>query len=324
MSNNNELSAQCWDRSSPVELHLLIEKEQASIQLLTASWDKLLKSLYIHQTINEDKIFSQSTATKQDLYSAEQCIQELDHTLQQAEQKDSQYLSKQLNSLKLQTSNISYLVEAVDILLKCTDESVFEHYETTITNTIAHADNQLDTLTPIMNKIADRLKRTKLNQVVIAQRQQHTKSDKVKEGEESLFFDSPAHIADTPYHAANVSFTERLLFFPSARPTSPDSSSFEFKILTGLSAYNLERDGDLEPFLQQLENNLQIVNLNPNLWNMALAKHTQGSKTASSWVQNNIVIPRLPWHQARDIYATHFSSTELETHLHDDFFKLTY
>ncbi|KAL6079928.1 hypothetical protein QOT17_000320 [Balamuthia mandrillaris] len=95
-------------------------------------------------------------------------------------------------------------------------------------------------------------------------------------------------------------------------------------ILTGLPAYNPEHDGNLEPFFQQLENNLQIVNLNPNLWNMALAKYTQGSKTTSSWVQNNIVIPHLPWHQARDIYTTHFSSTELQIHLHDDFFKLTH
>ncbi|KAL6050319.1 hypothetical protein QOT17_019882 [Balamuthia mandrillaris] len=254
----------------------------------------------------------------------QQRIQELDHTLQQAEQKDPQYLSKRLDSLELHTSNIGYLVEAVDILLKRTDESVFERYKTTITNTIAQADKRLDTLTRIVNKIADRLERIELNQVVIAQRQQHTESDKVKEGEESLFFDSPAHIADTPYRAANVSFTERPLFSPSARPTSPDSPSFSFKIPTGLPAYNPERDGNLEPFLQQLENNLQIVNLNPNLWNMALAKYTQGSKTASSWVQNNIVIPRLPWHQARDVYATHFGSTELQTRLHDDFFKLTH
>ncbi|KAL6067777.1 hypothetical protein QOT17_008677 [Balamuthia mandrillaris] len=74
----------------------------------------------------------------------------------------------------------------------------------------------------------------------------------------------------------------------------------------------------LQGFFRQLENNLQIVNLNPNLWNMALAKYTQGSKTASSWVQNNIVIPRLPWHQARDVYATHFGSAELQTPLHDE------
>ncbi|KAL6057329.1 hypothetical protein QOT17_015576 [Balamuthia mandrillaris] len=137
MSDNNKHSAQHWDESSPVELRLLIEKEQASIQLLTAT-QELLKSLQQH-------------------------IQELDHALQQAEQKDPQYLSKWLDSLELQTSNISYLVEAVDVLLKCTDESVFEHSETTIMNTIAHADKWLDTLTRIMNKIADRLKRIELN-----------------------------------------------------------------------------------------------------------------------------------------------------------------
>ncbi|KAL6040446.1 hypothetical protein QOT17_025395, partial [Balamuthia mandrillaris] len=93
---------------------------------------------------------------------------ELDYALQQAKQKDPQYLSKQLDSLKLQTSNISYLIEAVDVLLKCTDESVFECYKTTIMNSIIHTDSQLDTLTCIMNKIADRLECIKLNQVVMS------------------------------------------------------------------------------------------------------------------------------------------------------------
>ncbi|KAL6042814.1 hypothetical protein QOT17_024231, partial [Balamuthia mandrillaris] len=41
---------------------------------------------------------------------------ELDHALQQVKQKDPQYFSKQLDNLKLQTSNISYLVDAVDVL----------------------------------------------------------------------------------------------------------------------------------------------------------------------------------------------------------------
>ncbi|KAL6052123.1 hypothetical protein QOT17_018780 [Balamuthia mandrillaris] len=100
----------------------------------------------------------------------------------------------------------------------------------------------------------------------------------------------------------------------------PDCS----EILIGLPAYNPECNSDLEPFLWQLENNLQIVNLHSSMWNMALAKYTQGSKTTSNWVQNNIVIPCLSWHEARDLFTTHFSSTELQTHLHDEFFKLNY
>ncbi|KAL6058458.1 hypothetical protein QOT17_014853 [Balamuthia mandrillaris] len=60
------------------------------------------------------------------------------------------------------------------------------------------------------------------------------------------------------------------------------------------------------------------------MWNMALTKYTQGSKTTSNWVQNNIVIPRLSWHEARDLFTTHFSSTEPQTCLHDDFFKLSH
>ncbi|KAL6058821.1 hypothetical protein QOT17_014618 [Balamuthia mandrillaris] len=149
-----------------------------------------------------------------------------------------------------------------------------------ITNTITHVDKQFDTLT--------RIERIELNQVVIAQRQPHTKPEKVKEGEESLFFNSPPHIP------------------------------------TGLPAYNPEHDGNLEPFLQQLENNLQIVNLHLNMWNMALAKYTQGSKIASHWVQNNIILPSLSWYEARDLFATHFGSVELQTRLHDKFFKLSH
>ncbi|KAL6046892.1 hypothetical protein QOT17_021955 [Balamuthia mandrillaris] len=118
-------------------------------------------------------------------------------------------------------------------------------------------DKWFDTLTHIMNNIADRLERIELNQVVITQWQPHTELEKVKEGEESLFFDSPSHI------------------------------------LTGLLAYNPECDGDLEPFLWQLENNLQIVNLHPSMWNMALAKYTQGSKITSYWEPARKVIKRI-------------------------------
>ncbi|KAL6057288.1 hypothetical protein QOT17_015610 [Balamuthia mandrillaris] len=185
MSDNNKHGTQHWDNLSPAELCLLIEKEQASIRT---------------PQVNEDETFNHLTATKQELYSAEQHIQELDHTLQQAEQKDPQYLSKQLNSLKLQTSNISFLVKADDF----------------------------DTLTCLMNNIADRLEHIKLNQW-------------------------------TPYHAADTPFAKHPLFSPSAQPTSLDSPSFSSKILTSLLAYNPEGNNDLEPFLQQLENNLQIV-----------------------------------------------------------------
>ncbi|KAL6044288.1 hypothetical protein QOT17_005377 [Balamuthia mandrillaris] len=288
MSDDDKCDTQRWDDLSPAELCLLIEKEQASILHLKVTQDEPLNSLGKHQPVNEDEIFTQLTATKRELYFAEQYIQKLDHSLQQAEQRDPQYLSKQLNSLEHQTSNISYLIEAVDVLLKRTNKSVFKHYKTIITNTITHVDKQFNTLTHIVNNIADRLERIKLNQVVITQRQPHTEPKKVKEGEESLFFDSPPHIP------------------------------------TGLLAYNPERDGDPEPFLRQLENNLQIVNLHPSIWNMALAKYTQGSKIASHWVQNNIVIPCLSWHEARDLFATHFSSTELQTRLHDEFFKLSH
>ncbi|KAL6045445.1 hypothetical protein QOT17_022779 [Balamuthia mandrillaris] len=177
--------------------------------------------------INKDETFTHLTTTKRELYSAEQRIQELDHALQQAEQKDPQYLSKRLDSLELQTSNISFLVEAVDVLLKHTDESIFERYE--FTNTITHTDKRFNTLTRLVNNITDRLECIKLNQVVIAQQQQHSEPEKVKEGEESLFFDSPPHIP------------------------------------AGLPVYNPEHDGDPEPFLWQLENNLQIVNLHPSM-----------------------------------------------------------
>ncbi|KAL6048891.1 hypothetical protein QOT17_020773 [Balamuthia mandrillaris] len=169
-----------------------------------------------------------------------------------------------------------------------------------------------------------RLECIELNQVVIAQQQPHTEPKKVKEGEESLFLNSPPHIVDTPYHAADTPFTEHLLFSPSASPTSLDSPSFSSKIPTGLPAYNPEHDDDLEPFLWQLENNLQIVNLHPSIWNMALAKYTQGSKIAFHWVQNNIVIPCLSWHKARDLFTTHLGSTELQTCLHNEFFKLSH
>ncbi|KAL6058455.1 hypothetical protein QOT17_014850 [Balamuthia mandrillaris] len=292
MSNNDKHGAQCWDDLSPAELCLLIEKEPASIKYLKVTQNKLLKSLGKHQMVNKNETFAYLMTTKWELYSIEQCIQELDHTLQQAKQKDPQYLSKQLDSLKLQTSNTSFLVEAVDVLLKHTDKSIFEHYESTITNTITHVDKWFDTLTCLMNNIADHLECIELNQVVKAQQQQYSEPEKVKEGEESLFFN------------------KRLLFSPSAQPTSSDSPLFSSKIPTGLPAYNSEHDGDPEPFLQQLENNLQIVNLRSNMWNMALAKYTQGSKTASNW--------------ARDLFTTHFSSTELQTCLYDKFFKLSH
>ncbi|KAL6048902.1 hypothetical protein QOT17_020784 [Balamuthia mandrillaris] len=99
-----------------------------------------------------------------------------------------------------------------------------------------------------------------------------------QEGKKSLFFKSPPHMANKPYHAADI--------------------------LAGLLAYNPEQDGNSEPFLQQLENNFKI--------------------TASNWVQNDIVIPCLLWHQARDVYITHFNNAELQTYFHEDFFKLTH
>ncbi|KAL6051015.1 hypothetical protein QOT17_019478 [Balamuthia mandrillaris] len=201
------------------ELRLLIEKEQASIQYLKVTQDELLESLGKHQMVNEDETFAHLMTIKQELYSTEQCIQELDHTLQQLEQKDPQYLSKQLDSLKLQTSNISFLIEAVDVLLKCTNESIFECYESIIANIITCMDKQFDILT------------------------------------------------------------------------------WESR---------------------------EIVNLCLSMWNMALTKYTQGSKTASNWVQNNIVIPYLSWHEARDLFATHFGSKELQIHLLDEFFKLSH
>ncbi|KAL6061833.1 hypothetical protein QOT17_012555 [Balamuthia mandrillaris] len=36
------------------------------------------------------------------------------------------------------------------------------------------------------------------------------------------------------------------------------------------------------------------------------------------------VLSCLSWQQARDLFTTHFSSTELQTHLHDEFFKLSH
>ncbi|KAL6042080.1 hypothetical protein QOT17_024616 [Balamuthia mandrillaris] len=170
MSDDDKCDAQRWDDLSPAELRLLIEKEQASIIHLKVTRDELLESLGKHQPVNEDEIFAQLTATKRELYSAEQYIQKLEHALQQAEQRDPQYLSKRLDSLEHQTSNISYLVEVVDVLLKRTDKSVFERYETIVTNTITHVDKRFDTLTRIVNNIADRLERIELNQVVITQR----------------------------------------------------------------------------------------------------------------------------------------------------------
>ncbi|KAL6052041.1 hypothetical protein QOT17_018828 [Balamuthia mandrillaris] len=155
MSNDHKCNAQCWDDLSPAELHLLIKKEQASILHLKVTWDELLESLGKHQLVNKDEIFAQLMATKRELYFAEQCIQKLDHALQQAEQRDSQYLSKWLNSLEHQTSNISYLVEVVDVLFKRTNKSVFKCYKTIVINTITHVDKQFDTLTHIINNIAD-------------------------------------------------------------------------------------------------------------------------------------------------------------------------
>ncbi|KAL6062761.1 hypothetical protein QOT17_012037 [Balamuthia mandrillaris] len=290
MSNDDKRSAQLLDDLFPAELRSLIEKEQASIEHLKATRDKLLEPLGKHQTTNEEELFTQLTATKQELYSAEQHIQELDHTLQQAEWKDPLYLSKRLDSLEHQTSNIFYLVEVVDVLLKRTDGSVFERFESTVTNTVIRADKRLDTLTQTLNKVLDRLECIELNQVVIAQRQrphspdghhpvQHTEPDKVKEDEESLFYVSPYQVTDTPYRAVDTPYTEHPLFSSSTRPTSTDSPSFSSKIPTGLPAYNPERDGDPEP--------------------------------TSSYL-------------ARDVYATHFGSAELQTRLHDEFFKLTH
>ncbi|KAL6052130.1 hypothetical protein QOT17_018787 [Balamuthia mandrillaris] len=96
------------------------------------------------------------------------------------------------------------------------------------------------------------------------------------------------------------------------------------QILTGLPAYIPKHDSNPEPFLWQLKNNLQIVNFHPSMWNMAFVKYSQGSKTASHWLQNNIVILHLSWHEARDVYTTHLSSIELQIYLHNEFFKLNY
>ncbi|KAL6047893.1 Chromo domain-containing protein [Balamuthia mandrillaris] len=230
MSDDNKRSTQHWDDLSPAELRLLIKKEQASIQHLKVTGDELLESLHNHQTINKDETFAHLTTIKRELYSTEQRIQELDHALQQAEQKDSQYLFKQLNSLELQTSNISFLVEAVDVLLKCTNKSVFERYESIITNTITRVDKWFNTLTCLMNNITDHLECIKLNQVVIAQWQQHSEPEKVKEGEESLFFNSPPHVADTPYHAADTPFIAPVIF------------PFSMTYLSGLSFIFLNSD----------------------------------------------------------------------------------
>ncbi|KAL6071853.1 hypothetical protein QOT17_006025 [Balamuthia mandrillaris] len=150
--------------------------------------------------VNEDQTFARLTATKWELYSAEHHIQELDHAYQPVEQKNLQYLSKLLDCLEPQTFYISYLIEAVNVLLEHTNKSIFKYYETTIMDTLIH----------IVNKVLDCLECIELNQVVKAQWQQHTEPEKVKEGKESLFFDSPPHV-HTPYHAADTSFTE--LFF---------------------------------------------------------------------------------------------------------------
>ncbi|KAL6056985.1 hypothetical protein QOT17_015755 [Balamuthia mandrillaris] len=197
-----------------------------------SSWDELLKSLSKYQTINKDEIFAQLTATKQELYFSRKT-------------PNSSSDGSTASSFKPPTSPTLWKLL---ISSSSTDKSIFECYETIITNTIIHTDNWLNTLTYIVNKIANHLEHIKLNQVVIAQWQQHTESDKVKEGKESLFFNSLAHVANTAYHAANVSFTECPLFSPLALPTSPDSSSFSLKILTGLSAYNPECDANPEPF----------------------------------------------------------------------------
>ncbi|KAL6050250.1 hypothetical protein QOT17_019924 [Balamuthia mandrillaris] len=124
MRDDNKCNAQHWDDLSPAELRLLIKKEQASIQHL--------------KTVHEDEIFIQPMATKWELNSVEQHIQELEYVLQQAEQRDPQYLSKRLDSLEHQTSNIPYLVEAVDVLLVRINKAVFECYETIVINTITH------------------------------------------------------------------------------------------------------------------------------------------------------------------------------------------
>ncbi|KAL6051815.1 hypothetical protein QOT17_018977 [Balamuthia mandrillaris] len=172
---------------------------------------------------NNDKC---NTQLQDDLSSVEFCL------LIKKKQTSTQCLK--LDSLKHQTSNISYLVEAIDVLLERTNKSIFEYYKTSITNTIIHMDKQFNTLTCIMNKILDCLECIEFNQVVKAQQQPHTKPEKVKEGEKSLFFDSPPYVVNTPYHAADTPFTEHLLFFPLVRPTSLDSPSFSSKIPTGL------------------------------------------------------------------------------------------
>ncbi|KAL6070431.1 hypothetical protein QOT17_006960 [Balamuthia mandrillaris] len=82
--------------------------------------------------------------------------------------------------------------------------------------------------------------------VVLAQRQQHTKPEKVKEGKKSLFFDSTPHVTDTPYCVAGLSFIEHPLLLQTL---------FSSKIPTGLLAHNPECDGHLESFCWQLENN---------------------------------------------------------------------
>ncbi|KAL6047169.1 hypothetical protein QOT17_021791 [Balamuthia mandrillaris] len=58
MSDDDKHSTQHWDDLSPVELPLLIEKEQASIQHLKVTQDDLLESLGKHQTVNEDETFA--------------------------------------------------------------------------------------------------------------------------------------------------------------------------------------------------------------------------------------------------------------------------
>ncbi|KAL6058159.1 hypothetical protein QOT17_015016 [Balamuthia mandrillaris] len=138
--------------------------------------------------------------------------------------------------------------------------------------------------------------------------------EKVKEGKESLFFNSPPYVVNTPYHAADTLFIERLLFSPSTQPTSLNSFSFSSKILTDLPAYNPEHDSDPEPFLQQLENNLQIVNLHPSMWNMALAKYTQGSKITSHWMAPRCLAKSTP---ANTTMATTMGPPHLLPHHQD-------
>ncbi|KAL6046893.1 hypothetical protein QOT17_021956 [Balamuthia mandrillaris] len=64
MSNDNKCNTQHWDDLSPVELHFLIEKEQAFILHLKVTQDELLESLGKHQPPQNGSSTSQSNASR--------------------------------------------------------------------------------------------------------------------------------------------------------------------------------------------------------------------------------------------------------------------